>query len=281
VTGTTFNATLGSTDVVTCVVRNTKINPALTIEKTATPAIVSPGATVTWTVTVTNTGDVDLTDVVVVDPVAAGCQTPATPVSLAVGASITLTCTTQTVTQSISNTATVTASDPQGTPLTPKQATATVTVTSPPVVPPPGPIVDVSTPGGTIGTPQTTLRIDKRGPSAARAGQVITYRIKITNSGTVTAQDVVMRDRVPTGMALAAKPAGVQLVKGVAIVTVGTLEPGASRTILLKFRIDRPVVGFRTNMAAASASNAREVRDKTRTRIIRITGQIRIPVVTG
>lgn len=289
VTGATFRATLGTTDVVTCVVRNIKINPALTIAKTATPAVVSPGATVTWTVTVTNTGDVDLANVVVTDPIATGCQTAATPASLGVGASIALTCATQNVTQPVTNTATVTATDPQGTPLAPTSATATVTVAippvtvaTPPVVPPAPPVVDVPAPsGGTIGVPQTTLGIDKRGPSAARAGQVITYRIKITNTGTVVAQDVVMRDRVPTGMALAAKPAGVQLVKGVAIFTVGTLDPGASSTILLKFRIDRPVVGIRTNVATASGSNAREVRDSTRTRIIKVTGRIRIPVVTG
>ncbi len=153
-----------------------------------------------------------------------------------------------------------------------------VTVTPPPVVSPP---VDVAGGGSTTGTPQTTLGIDKRGPATARAGQVVTYRIKITNTGAVAAQDVIMRDRVPGGMALAARPTGVRLVKGVVIVAVGTLTPGASRTVLLRFRIDRPVVGVRTNVATASGSNAREVRASTRTRIISLTGRIRIPVVTG
>ena len=153
----------------------------------------------------------------------------------------------------------------------------TVPVTVPPIpaAPTPPPVIAIS------GASQTTLRIDKRGPSTAKAGQVITYRIKITNSGTITAQNVIMRDRLPNGIALAAKPAGIQFVKGVVTVSVGDLGPGASKTLLLKVRIDRTAAGARTNVATASASNAPQVRDSARTRIITISGRIRTPIVTG
>ncbi len=152
-----------------------------------------------------------------------------------------------------------------------------------PVTVPVPPVTVASTPPTVTiaGASQTTLRIDKRGPATAQAGQVITYRIKITNSGTITAQNVIMRDRLPTGIALAAKPAGIQFVKGVVTVSVGDLGPGASKTLLLKVRIDRTAAGTRTNVATASASNAPQVRDSARTRIITVSGRIRTPIVTG
>ena len=156
-------------------------------------------------------------------------------------------------------------------------ASPTVPVTVPPipVAPTQPPVITIS------GVSQTTLRIDKRGPAIAKAGQVITYRIKISNTGTIAAHNVIMRDRLPNGIALAAKPAGIQFVKGVVTVTVGDLGPGASKTIVFKARIDRTATGARTNVAIASASNALQVRDLARTKIVTIAGQIRIPVVTG
>ena len=240
------------------------IAPAIDITKTADKAQVAPGEQVTYTITVRNTGDVTLADVAVRDPAVPACDTVIG--SLAAGATATVTCTTA-ITADTINVATATGKDPLGNPLT-KDATAKVTVT-------PITVVQIA------GTPQTTLRIDKRGPSTAKAGQVITYRIKITNTGTITAQNVVMRDRLPSGMALAAKSAGVRLVKGVVTFTAGDLAPGASKTILLRVRIDRTAAGTRNNVATASASNAPQVRDNARTRIIRLTGQTRIPIVTG
>ena len=249
------------------------------ITKVVDQTVVTAPTLVTYTIRVTNTGDVALNNVTVADGIAPACARIIG--SLAIGESTQYTCT-ATITQNTTNTATVTAKDPQGADVPPKSASATVTVTvtvppvtaTPPVNPPPPTAV-------TAGTTQTTLRIDKRGPSSAKAGQVITYRVKITNTGAITAVNVVMRDRLPNGMALAVKPVGVQLIKGAVSFTVGDLAPGASKTILLKVRIDRTAKGNRNNIASASASNAPLVRDNARTRIITIAGQIRIPVVTG
>ena len=195
------------------------------------------------------------------DPTVPACDTVIG--SLAAGANATVTCT-ATITVDTTNVAAATGTDPLGNPVS-KNATANVTVT----------------PITIAGVAVTTLRIDKRGPTNAKAGQVITYRIKITNAGTVTATNVAMRDLLPGGMALAAKPAGVRLVKGVVTFTVGDLAPGASRTILLKVRIDRTASGLRNNVAIASATNAPPVRDNARTRIARAVGRVRVPVVTG
>ncbi|HEX2699457.1 MAG TPA: DUF5979 domain-containing protein [Acidimicrobiales bacterium] len=66
----------------------TVIHPALTIVKTPTPTTVSPGDDVTFTYTVTNTGDTTLTDIAVSDDVLGGIGVIAT---LAPAASVTLT----------------------------------------------------------------------------------------------------------------------------------------------------------------------------------------------
>ena len=237
------------------------IAPGLDITKTVDKAQVAPGEQVTYTVTVRNTGDVSLSNVVVKDPLAPACDKVID--DLAAGATATITCT-STITVDTINVATATGTDPLGNPLT-KDATAKVSV------------VQVTIAGAT----QTTLGIDKRGPAKAKAGREIIYSIKITNTGTITAQNVVMRDRLPNGMALAAKPAGVQLLKGAIVFTVGDLAPGASKTILLKVRIDRTASGTRNNVATASAANALQVLDNARTKIARIVAKTRLPIVTG
>ena len=238
------------------------IAPGLAITKTVDQASVAPGTTVTYTVTVRNTGDVALTNVIVSDPSVPGCDRVVG--NLAVDGTATITCT-AVINAATTNVATATGTDPLGNPLPPKDAKVDVAVT---------PIV-------IVGAQQTTLRIDKTGPASATAGQVVNYRIKVTNTGAVAAQDVVVRDVIPAGMTLAAKPAGVQLVKGQVVVQIGTLAPGESKTITLKFRIDRNVGGTRVNVATASASNAPTVRDTARTRIARISGVVRVPIVTG
>ena len=241
------------------------IAPGLGITKTVDKAQVTIGQQVTYTITVRNTGDVILTNVVVKDPTVPACDKVIG--DLAVGATVTVTCT-ATVTANNTNVAIATATDPVGNPGTQitRQATAAVTAV---------PKIDIA------GASQTTLGIDKRGPATAKAGQSISYRIKNTNTGTIAAQNVVVRDRLPTSMALAAKPAGVQLVNGFVIATVGTLDPGASKSIVLKVRIDRTATGARTNVATAIATNAAQVRDSARIRIVKIGGRVRIPIVTG
>ena len=235
---------------------------SLDITKTVDKTVVTSGSTVTWTITVTNNGDVKLINIAVADPVAPACTLVIG--ELAPGASTSVSCS-STLTADTTNTATVTGTDQLGKTVT-KSAAASVKVT-------PGAAI--------IGAQQTRLTIDKRGPSTAKSGAVVTYLVKITNTGTVTADNVVMRDKVPTSMALAKRPAGVQLVKGFVVIRAGTLAPGASKTLRLQFRINRLASGLRTNTASASASNAATVRDSARTRIIRVSGRIVVPSVTG
>ena len=101
------------------------IHPAIAIVKTANPVSVNPGQSVTYTYKVTNTGDVDLTNVTVDDDVLGHIGTlPA----LAVGASQTLTkAVTITAASPTHNVATAVGTDPLGKKVS-AQDDATITV---------------------------------------------------------------------------------------------------------------------------------------------------------
>lgn len=153
---------------------------------------------------------------------------------------------------------------------------------------PPPPVVDqppVAPPATAVGiqtAPPAALRLVKRGPAAASAGQVITFTIKVTNiSATVAATSVTLSDILPAGYSLARRPAGAELKKGTITWTIGDLAPGASTTVRLQVRVDRNAAGSRCNNATASAGNAATVRARACARIARIAGVIRIPIVTG
>jgi uncharacterized repeat protein (TIGR01451 family) len=89
-------------------------DPGISVEKTVDQTSVVVGTTVTYQITVTNTGNVSLSDVEVTDPAVPECSTVIG--DLAVGESTTYTCSTI-LWGSLTNTATVTGSDPFGTPV--------------------------------------------------------------------------------------------------------------------------------------------------------------------
>ena len=116
----------------------TVIHPAITIAKTPDSQSVQTGGTVNFTIKVTNTGDVTLTNVVVTDALAPGCartnaDLPALA-SMAPDASVTYDCTLADVTESFTNTATATGTPPVGPDVTDSD-TAHVDVTQPPGTP--------------------------------------------------------------------------------------------------------------------------------------------------
>ncbi len=88
------------------------IRPSIEIEKSPDTQDVLAGDDVTFTIKVTNTGDVDLTDVVVTDPTAPDCDR--TFATLAAQASEEYTCVITGVVKDFVNTAMVTAKDPLG-----------------------------------------------------------------------------------------------------------------------------------------------------------------------
>lgn len=90
-------------------------DPAISVEKTVSQSAVIPGTTIDYEITVTNTGNVPLDEVVLDDPSVPECSQLIG--TLAVGESVTVTCS-ATLWIPLTNVATATGEDPFGTPVT-------------------------------------------------------------------------------------------------------------------------------------------------------------------
>ncbi|MBZ5738024.1 DUF7507 domain-containing protein [Nocardioides mangrovi] len=185
-TGTfTMPSTSGAT--VICTFTDLPILPAIELDKTAS-AIADldgngpdAGDTVTYGFKVTNTGNVALSTVGVTDPMLAGIT--CSPTTLAVGASVTCSSRTYTLTQ-----ADVNAGKVDNTATTSGKATNNVTVTdtdSVSVLIPAKPALTLDKTAGAI------TDVDGNGPDA---GDTITYSFKVTNTGNVPLNPVTVAD---------------------------------------------------------------------------------------
>jgi uncharacterized repeat protein (TIGR01451 family) len=102
--------------------------PGIAIEKTASPSTVTTNGIVTFTITVSNTGDVDLSNVNVSDPLVPVCDNAIG--ALAISATVSYNCTDK-PTASYTNVVTVTSQLATGAPGPTATASAAVTYTSP------------------------------------------------------------------------------------------------------------------------------------------------------
>jgi uncharacterized repeat protein (TIGR01451 family) len=153
-------------------------NPALTIAKSANPTSTSTTGPIAYTITVTNTGTVDLTGVVLIDPLAAGASLVSgdttDPGVLDVGeiwiygATYTVTPADLTAGSPIVNTATVD-TDQTG----PASASATTTISQGPAL--------------AVAKSSTTTSITV-------AGQVVLYTFIVTNTGNVSLTAITVSD---------------------------------------------------------------------------------------
>ncbi len=132
-------------------------NPAIEIAKTPDSQTVVSGSTVTFTITVTNTGNVPLTNVTVTDPLAPDCAR--TFASLDPGESESYVCTVTNVTADFTNVATVTGTPPVGDDVTDSDPAEVYVI---------GPAIDngtptlTATPTGTVtltATPTPTVEV--------------------------------------------------------------------------------------------------------------------------
>lgn len=132
-----------------------------------------------------------------------------------------------------------------------------------------------------IGTPTAKLRVTKRGPAKATAGAVVTFTISVKNTSANAATSVVLNDVLPVGYSVFRLPKGAAFKKGKVVWNVGTLAPGATKTVKLRAKIDTNTAGRRCNTATASASNASTASARACTKVIRVAGVAIIPAVTG
>ncbi|MCS7236882.1 MAG: DUF11 domain-containing protein [Thermoguttaceae bacterium] len=97
------------------------------------------------------------------------------------------------------------------------------------------------------------LSLRKTGPTAAAIGDLLQYRIEVTNPGDLPAADVVVSDRLPAGVSLQKSdpPTQPSASSGELRWPLGTLASGETRVIQLYCKADRP--GRIENIATATA----------------------------
>ena len=157
------------------------IAPAIAIEKTPDSQTFQTGGTATFTITVTNTGDVTLTGVTVADALAPGCARTSAQLgenaTLAPDASFSYECTLAGVTADFTNSATATGTPPVGPNVTDTDTAA----------------VDVIAPA---------IAIEKTPDSQTfQTGGTATFTITVTNTGDVTLTGVTVADALAPGCA--------------------------------------------------------------------------------
>ena len=146
------------------------IGPAIDIEKTPDSQQAREGDTVTFTITVTNTGDVDLANVEVTDAVAPACGNVIG--DLAASASTSYDCSMTAGDTDFTNTADVTGDDPLGNPVTDTDDAA----------------VDVIVPAISITKDPASQQ--------AHTGDTVTFTITVENTGDVDLTNVEVTDAI-------------------------------------------------------------------------------------
>jgi uncharacterized repeat protein (TIGR01451 family) len=213
----------------------------LSLVKTA-PSSLVPGTNAVFSIVVTNSGTSDAQNVQVTDPTPSGlvfvantgdCQTafPCSLGTVAANSSRTISATysvpANVVAASISNTATVSSSTPDPTPINTSTTTTPV-------------------------TPSADLSLDKTAPSSVTPGSNVVYTIAIKNNGSSDAQNVSVTDPTPSGLTFVANTGDCITAFPCNLATV---PAGTTRTISATYFLDPNFVpSTLTNSASLSSS---------------------------
>ncbi|HTI35847.1 MAG TPA: hypothetical protein VL422_19375, partial [Miltoncostaea sp.] len=130
------------------------------------------------------------------------------------------------------------------------------------------------------GTTTPRLALTKTAPKRATVLTRVRYAITVRNPGKVNATNVVVRDRLPSGMSFVRSSRTGALANGVVTYQLGTIKPGASKTIYVWLMADADVRGTRTNVATVSATRVRQLTARAAT-IFRPLARRVQPAVTG
>ncbi len=248
----------------------TVVRPSdLAITKTSSPGRYVPGASLTYTIVVTNGGPFDALGASVADVLptqlsgatwscASGCAPAsgsgdvATSVDVPVGGSVTIVVTAIVLsgtTGSLTNTATVDV--PAGS-TDPSPGNNSATDTNP-KAPAPAPA-----PPRSQGVASADLRVSKAGPATANVGETISFAIGLTSAGPGAARDVVLTDTLPPDLApvSVAAPSGVACGFSGQTLTcpVGELAAGGSVAVTVTVRVVGGAGGSVVNVVFVQSS---------------------------
>jgi uncharacterized repeat protein (TIGR01451 family) len=144
----------------------------------------------------------------------------------------------------------------------------------------PAPSVTPTRPAAVIAQARPRLAITKTAPRTARVLQRVRYRITVRNPGRVTARNVILRDRLPRGLAVVRTSRKGTMRNGTVTFRLGTLRPGQSRTVTVWLVANASVRGTRVNVATVSATQVRPLRARAATAFRPLARRVQ-PAVTG
>lgn len=136
------------------------------------------------------------------------------------------------------------------------------------------------TPTVPVAQVKPSIAITKSGPARAKVLSKVSYTITVRNSGKVTLRNVVLRDRLPRGLSFVSATRTNTVANGNATFTIGTLAPGATRTVVVTLMANATVRGSRTNVATVSATNVRPKSAQAATVFRALVRRVQ-PAVTG
>jgi uncharacterized repeat protein (TIGR01451 family) len=244
----------------------------LTIVKTVNARRIRLGQSLTYTVVVTNKGPAAATNAVVTDTLAV----PARNVSIkpSVGkctGTVPFTCQLGTLQPGQKVTITV-----KLTPTKAGTARNTASVTSPGT----DPKTDDNISGVSTTVSKPTLGLTKgANRKTVKAGQTITYTLRVKNPSAATVKNVKVCDDLPSGLVYVSSKSRAKLTKGQYCWTVKSLGAGKSKTFTLTARALKGTSGTKTNRASASSPDARSARASRSVRVTRTA--LRAGGVTG
>ncbi|MFH0828989.1 MAG: NEW3 domain-containing protein [Candidatus Kerfeldbacteria bacterium] len=250
--------TLAFGETKTCTITNDDIVSTIGLVKTATPAVVSAGGNITYTLAWSVTGVNPVHDAIITDPI------PANTTFVTAG------CGTTTGTCTI-NSATSTVSWSLGTRNAGESGTVTLVVktaspiTNGTVITNTGTFDTTETPPvtSTAVTPVTSApdltivkTVSVAPPSFTNPGKAVTYTVVVTNKATATdtAKNVVLTDTLPAGFTFASDGTTTKSFP------IGNLAPGQSATVTYLVNISgTQTAGTYNNFAKAKGDNTSEV----------------------
>jgi uncharacterized repeat protein (TIGR01451 family)/fimbrial isopeptide formation D2 family protein len=261
------------------------------IEKTG-PASVVSGQPIVWTLKVRDSGPSTAHDVLVEDPLPnsvtptgattsqGSCHIAAAVVKCELGtildggtAEIGVNATVTIAAGTLSNTATVSALEPDPEPAN-NSSTATTAVTPAPVArvtPAAAGGAQLVAGGGVHASKaahrRTRLRLRKLANKAiVRAGQAVAYRLVVRNVGSAVAAHVRLCDDVPAQTTIVSRDGG-RLAAGRICFTLATLAAHRTRTFRIVLRADSTARGSIVNRAGVSGANFATVHAHATTRV--------------
>jgi len=229
--------------------------------KTASPATVIAGETVTYTIDIENAGPSDSSGVVaidplpsgvtVVEPLPAGCVDNAGTISCDVGVIAGGTAAAPVAAPSIVLVATVDESTQPGTDLFPN----TVTVTGNEPDPDPGNNSSTATVDVETAVALTIAKTDNVDPVIA--GETVIYSIEVVNNGPSDANDVVITDSPPAGLTFDAggSTTGCVFIDPTIACPVGTVAPGSVATVNIAFTVNADATPSTVSNGATAVSD--------------------------